>query len=478
MIADSGSPQAGATPERPRLICPRCRVGEVTYGTGVCGLCGYAVATGEVADDPVPATFEESVRRDLGQQFRLDRLLGRGGMSVVYLARELELNRFVALKVLPLHFILGPEAADRFKREAKIGASLDHPHIIPVLRIGSTQTVLWYSMRWAKGGSLRELLDRSGPLSVPDMLKIVQPVASALHYAHQRGVVHRDVKPANVLVDEAGWVSLCDFGIAKLFGAVPLTQTGATIGTPGYLPPEQCYGKTLDGRADQYSLAIVTYECLTGALPFTADSLGEIVRKHCMEPPPRASAERPDIPDQVAEALMRAMSKRPEDRFENVVEFVRALGGDVAAAEATVSFAGLPAPELSSAPTQQLERRRTHRLAAIGGALAGAALVFTIGLGMLRRSGGSAPATEAGTIETPTPATVPGYLWVSSNPWGYLFVDGQARGATPQMRLEVPPGRHRLRIARDGYQVYQQDVEIGPGDEVRITGVDLRRSER
>ena len=474
MTPDLSSSGPGSATERARLVCPRCRVGEITYGTGVCGLCGYAPATGEVADDPVPATFEETVRRELGPQFRLERLLGRGGMSVVYLARELELNRFVALKVLPLQLVLGPEAADRFKREAKIGASLDHPHIVPVLRVGSTPSFLWYSMRWARGGSLRDLLDRSGPLSLDDTLKIIQPVASALHHAHQRGVIHRDVKPANVLVDENGWVSLCDFGIAKLFGAVPLTQTGAAVGTPGYLPPEQCYGRTLDGRADQYSLAILTYECLTGVLPFTADSLGEIVRKHCMEPPPRITDAQPNTPESVADALLRAMSKRPEDRFDDVVEFVRALGGDVAAAEIPVSVPALPPPDLSSAPTQQLVRRGTKPLVLLAAGAVVLMLVLAIALPRSRHSDVPNAADAAASL---APAGV-GYLWVSSNPWGYVSVDGRVHGATPLMRLEVAPGRHRLRIAREGYESYEQDVEIGAGEEIRLTAIDLRRAAR
>lgn len=459
---------------RARIICPRCRVGEVTYGSAVCGLCGYSVATGEVADDRVPAALEENVRRELGDQYKIERLLGRGGMSLVYLARELELNRHVALKVLPLQLVMGADAADRFKREAKIAASLDHPHIVPVVRIGSKPTFLWYSMRWVKGGSLRELLDRTGPMSLEDALKVLEPVASALQYAHQRGVVHRDVKPANVMIDETGWVAICDFGIAKLFGAMPLTQTGATLGTPGYMPPEQCYGRALDGRADLYSFAIMTYECLAGTLPFTADSLGEIVRKHCMEPPPYITDFRPDISGDVAAALTRAMSKKPDDRFQNVLEFVQALGG-TATTGTSVATTAASLPHLSSAPTQRLWSVRRLPLKWIGAAAA----AFGVGALLMLRDGAPAE-TAAPAAAAPPPVAAPvvqhGYLRVNSNPWGYVYLDDRGMGTTPQLRLEIPPGRHHLRIVREGYEPYEQVIEIAPGEEVRITTIQLKRT--
>jgi hypothetical protein len=181
----------------------------------------------------------------------------------------------------------------------------------------------------------------------------------------------------------------------------------------------------------------------------------------------------------VADALVRAMSKRPEDRFESVVEFVQAMGGDLTAPATSVSLAALPVPvpELTSAPTQQLERRRRKPLMALG-LVAAAALLLALGLTLPNRPAATPPSAGSGPPETPATAVNPGYLWVSSSPWGYLFVDGQAKGATPQMGLEVPPGRHRLTISRDGYRTYEQDIEIGPGQELRVTGVQLRRSEQ
>jgi serine/threonine-protein kinase len=248
-------------------------------------------------------------------------------MSLVYLAHEVELNRYVALKVLPLQLALATDAAERFKREARIAASLDHPHIVPIHQIGSRETFLWFTMKFVRGRSLVEHIGKGGPLELVHCLGIVEQIAGALHYAHERGVVHRDVKPANVMIDEDGWALVCDFGVAKAFGAVPLTQTGGTMGTPSHMSPEQLYGQPLTGRSDQYSLAIMTYECLAGVPPFTGNSLGEVLRQHCLEPPPRLTDVRPDIPTHVADALVRAMSKKPEERFDDVLDFVVALGG-------------------------------------------------------------------------------------------------------------------------------------------------------
>jgi serine/threonine-protein kinase len=460
------------TPPAARVICARCRVGEITYASGVCPLCGYSPATGEVVEDPLPAALEDAVRRELGQQLRIERLLGRGGMSMVYLARELELNRLVAVKVLPIQLSMGPDAVERFKREAKIGASLDHPHIVPVHRIGATSTFVWYTMKWVKGGSLRDLLDKGGPMNLPDCLRVLEPVAAALHYAHRRGIVHRDIKPANVLIDDNGWVGICDFGIAKAFGATPLTHTGAAIGTPGYMAPEQCYGKALDGRADQYSLAILAYECLAGTVPFTGDSLGEIVRKHCLEPPPRITAARADIPATVADALDRSLNKHPEDRFETVLDLVRGLGGDPTRGGTLVVTAEHPAgaaPVPNQGPTS-----RWSPPSLIWAALVLLVLVAGGAALWLRGPGGTVANAPASTPAAPARPVNPGRLSVNSTPWGMVFVDDVRVGPTPVLEFELPPGQHRLRVERPGFTPYEQILEIASGDRVRLSDIVLK----
>ncbi len=269
--------------------------------------------TNAAPENAIPEELEDALRRELSSQYQITDLLGRGGMSLVYLAQEMDLNRQVAIKVLPLQFLQGPASAERFEREAKIAASLDHRHIVPIFRVGATSTFLWYTMKRIRGRSFEQVIMERGALPLPEVLGVVEQVGSALQYAHRHGVVHRDVKPANVMIEDSGWALVCDFGVARAFGSVSLTQTGASLGTPRYMSPEQFEGQPVDGRCDQYSLAILVWEALTGGVPFTGDSLGELIRKHLLEPPPRLSEVKPEIPEPVSAAVYRAMSRSPWD---------------------------------------------------------------------------------------------------------------------------------------------------------------------
>ena len=367
------------------MDCPRCTLGKIADTDDLCHQCGFTLARGKAMSRVVSAEMERSIRRAFRPQFRIEGLLGRGGMSLVYLAHEVELNRFVAMKVLPLQLALDGNAAERFKREAKIAASLDHAHIVPIHQIGSRSTFLWFTMKFVRGRSLVELLGEGGPLGVVECLGIVEQVAAALQYAHDRGVVHRDVKPANVMVDESGWVLVCDFGIAKAFGSVPLTQTGGALGTPSYMSPEQFYGRRLDDKSDQYSLAILAYEMLAGEPPFTGSSFGEILRKQCTEPAPRLTDVRPEIASEVSSAVDRALSKKPSERFENVVEFVAAMGGRRPGLT-TLENVKLPAERSGRVPTQRLERRARGPLGHLPVIAAGVVLLIAVAVAMPSRS--------------------------------------------------------------------------------------------
>src|SRR5438445_7839247 len=211
------------------MICSRCHARNIPGDAVVCPNCGGTLVSDEAPQPPMPEELERALKRDLGGQFQINELLGRGGMSLVYLAYEIQLNRPVALKVLPLQLAYGPDAVERFEREAKIAASLDHPHIVPIYRVGATGTFLWYSMKLVKGRSLSEIINQQGALPLEQVIAIVEQVGSALQYAHRHGVVHRDIKPANVMVEESGWVLVCDFGVARAFGSVALTQTANSI---------------------------------------------------------------------------------------------------------------------------------------------------------------------------------------------------------------------------------------------------------
>jgi serine/threonine protein kinase len=409
-------------------------------------------------------------------------------MSFVFLAQERELNRQVAIKVLPLQLMSGGDFAERFEREGKISASLDHPNIVPIFRVGASSTFLWYTMKRIRGRSLEQIITERGGLPLPEVLNVVQQVGSALHYAHRQGVVHRDVKPANVMIEDSGWALVCDFGIARAFGSVSLTQTGASIGTPRYMAPEQVEGRPVDGRSDQYSLAILTWEALTGTLPFDGESVGELIRKHLLEPVPRLAAVRPDLPRHVSDAVYRAMSKKPAERFADVATFVRALGGE---ARMSGDFANittpLATPKLSEARTVRfnpLRRRRAMVVSvALGVLLAGAGVWLA-----LRPNAAANGATHAApdSARPAPPAAVPPHqprsstaaarfrLSISTQPTGTLYLDGQQLRSTPVIGLDVVAGRHRIQVKRDGYAPFDTVLTAQPGQDLRLTRRVLR----
>jgi serine/threonine protein kinase/tetratricopeptide (TPR) repeat protein len=282
-----------------------------------------------------------SITEALASHYRVDRELGAGGMATVYLAHDLKHHRNVAIKVLrpELGQLLG---ADRFLREIEVVARLHHPHILPLYDSGDAGGSLYYVMPLVEGESLRSKIDREGQLPIDEALRYAREVADALSYAHAHGVVHRDIKPDNIMI-ESGHAIVADFGIAKAVAsasdATALTGTGMSIGTPAYMSPEQASGdRDIDGRSDLYSLACVLYEMLAGQPPFTGKSVEVMVRQHIMTPPPPISQFRPAVPASVADSLARALAKSPADRFNPVGQFAEALSrpGTVEAPTAVV----------------------------------------------------------------------------------------------------------------------------------------------
>lgn len=255
--------------------------------------------------------------------FRVVALLGSGGMASVYKVYDESLERHVALKVVHGAFLGDPTFAERFRREAKVVARLEHPHVVPVHAFGVEGGVPWMAMRLITGGAVSTRLAR-GPLPTRDAVRIVGDVAAALDYAHSRGVVHRDVKPQNMLLDEEERVYLADFGIARLLEtSTHLTATGMIQGTPAYMAPEQATGQAVDSRADVYALGIVAYEALTGKVPFSGPTPVSILLKHVSEPVPRPPSSA--LPAAVANVLETCLAKKPEERFATATDFVAAL---------------------------------------------------------------------------------------------------------------------------------------------------------
>jgi serine/threonine protein kinase len=269
----------------------------------------------------------DRVARALHGRYRFEQELGRGGMATVYLATDLRLGREVAIKVLPprIHDSLGP---DRFQREVQLAAQLSHPHIVPLFEAGEADGILFYAMGYVAGESLATRLAREGPLPLEDALRITAEVGDALGYAHERDIVHRDVKPANVLLTR-GHALVADFGIAKHLATASdgsLTATGIAIGTAEYMSPEQAAGDTrVDARTDVYGLAAVLYEMLTGEPPFTGRSVQAIIARVLAEVPRPVRTIRRGVPAHIEKALLTALAKSPADRPPTVRAFVDAL---------------------------------------------------------------------------------------------------------------------------------------------------------
>jgi serine/threonine-protein kinase len=243
--------------------------------------------------------------------------LGRGGMATVYLAHDISLDRKVAIKVMS-PALMDEGLAERFRREARTAASLNHPHVIPIYAVRERAPLLYFVMKFIPGQSLDPIMKSQGQLPIMMARVILSQAAGALGYAHRRGVIHRDVKPANIMLDEEGWVVMTDFGIAKVSTATGLTMTGVTVGTPAYMSPEQCLGKEVTGASDQYSLGVVAYEMLTGRKPFTAGTAMAMMYAHFNEDPKPIRELRPDIPADLEAAVMRMLSKDPDQRWPRI----------------------------------------------------------------------------------------------------------------------------------------------------------------
>ncbi|MDW8300403.1 MAG: protein kinase, partial [Anaerolineae bacterium] len=263
--------------------------------------------------------------RRLGK-FEILSPLGKGGMATVYRARQIDLEREVAVKVMKASLADSEDFLARFRREANLIALLDHPHIVTIYEYGQEGDIVYIAMRLLPGGSLAERLRQHGALSTSETRRIVNQIASALTLAHSRGVIHRDLKPQNVLFDSSGNAVLTDFGIAKVDNSSTLvTGTGIAMGTPSYMAPEQWRGEPVDLRVDIYALGLMIFEMLSGRLPFIGDTPASLMFKHLTEPPPRITQLRHDIPPQVEAVIFRALAKNRDDRYGSAQELAEDL---------------------------------------------------------------------------------------------------------------------------------------------------------
>ena len=318
------------------------------------------------------STLRQRLQQALGEEFTVGALLGEGGFAAVFRVRERRQHRDVAVKVVDLGLTPSPSLAVRFVREARTVARLEHPHIVPIYKVGGYQNeVLYIVMRCVDGASLRQLLEKKKRLSVRKAATIARQVADALGYAHHYGVVHRDVKPDNILLDRGGHVLVTDFGIAKAAqeaSVSQLTTEGMVVGTPQYMSPEQATGDKLDARSDIYSLGILLYQMLAGEPPFDGESAQSILMKQATADPPPIHDHRGDVPAPLTAALERMLAKDPAERYQTAEEASRAL------VEAVPAAAGETVPVRASLAAVVIRSLVGLALLA-GGALVGVTLL-------------------------------------------------------------------------------------------------------
>lgn len=481
--------------------CTRCHTPLPVDGR-FCSNCGTPSGELEHACASEPTDdLRERLARTLVGRYEITKLLGRGGMAVVFLAQDLILERQVAIKVLPPEMSHDAKLIPRFQQEAKTAAKLDHPNIIPIYRVESEAGLNYFVMKYVGGGSLEQLVEQ-GPLAIDLARRVLREAAMALGHAHKRGIVHRDVKPANIMLEADGRVVLTDFGISKaLEGGSALTGTGNIIGTPHYMAPEQAKGVEVDGRADQYALAVVGYQIITGKQPFDGSS-HSILYKHVFEQPPRIFETRPDAPADLCAALDRALSKEPERRFATMEDFATAVSGE-RTGQRTVVISPVKPPSRGARPVSGRSPRRKvlwgglvtlGLCAAIGGA----------GWAALHPHQAAAPApapvhvspvtpppAEATTSPPPAPTTAPpappvveperpspaakpkpakkeyALLTVASEPWGTLYLGNKEIGPTPIADYPLPVGTHRLRIEQEGYRPKIETIVVSGPNPIR-----------
>ena len=339
----------------------------------------------------------------VADRYELEELVGTGGMSSVFKARDSLLERPVALKILHEHYVTDADYVERFRREARAVAQLAHPNIVTVIDRGEEGGRQFIVFEYVDGENLKQVVTRAGALPVREAVDLALQIARALGYAHHRGIVHRDVKPQNVILNEEGRAKVTDFGIARSLDVDGVTQTGTVLGTSDYIAPEQAQGQPVDEKTDVYSLGVVLYELLTGELPFRGEGFVAVAMQHVNEPPPSVLDRRGDVPPRLALAIERAMAKRPEDRQASMDELV----ADLEASMRDVDGYGDESERTLVVPAAARRGRRARRrrrppifliLLALG-VLAAAAAVFLFVDGTYNKDGN-------GVASPPAPADV------------------------------------------------------------------------
>lgn len=500
------------------MKCFKCGA-EVPPPARFCGHCGTLVGDPHDATLLVPPESGDDLlqrlRMVLAGEYEVEHELARGGMAVVFKATEIGLRRIVALKVLPPELGLTARAAERFKREARMVAEIDHPNIIPVYRVGQIGGILFFVMKFVEGKSLDAILQEQGALPVPVTLYVLRAAARALAYAHACGIVHRDVKGSNILVDSDGRVMVSDFGVALRSSDVTLTADGTVIGTPPFMSPEQCAGRRAGPQSDQYSLGVVAFQMLAGSVPFHADTLAGVMHHHFFTPVPDLALARDDLPAPLLDVVQRALNKDPERRFKTTRDMLAAIEAtafserDRQKSERTLQhlvrgravkkIATRSLPPLADMPTLAMEgvpampgprpRRRLPSTAQLAGLTAGGLLALGAVWVLDRPSAMPAPAVGAPSdsvarspVSAPPPRPVvrraappTGRLrLLTTPPDAEIMIDGRRVGIGSVFDLEISPGPRHIEVRARGYETFDTTVVVAPGGTLSLGRVMLR----
>jgi len=499
--------------------CPRCAA-RVPVGLRFCGFCGAAIADATSATIALIAQNEDpllaQVRVVLGGEYEIERECGRGGMAAVFKALDMSLRRPVALKVMLPGASTGGVVADRLRREARRAAALDHPNIVPIYQVGESGGIHYIVMKFIEGRSLDAIVDDQGALPIAVVVAVLRAMASALAYAHERGTVHRDIKSSNILIDQEGRVYVSDFGLARAAEDSKVTPSGAVMGTPQFMSPEQCAGAAVGPQGDQYSLGIVGFQMLAGEAPFEASSVLAVVQHQYFTPPPDLRSVRPDVPDALLAVITRLVAKDPAHRFTNTSDLVTALealpfyteeqrvakdilrrlarGYHVPIVE-TGQLPPLPDARDSSV-TAGVAARPSLRRPRVPVALGLGAVVLISGAWFAvqaTRSGkpapvastaapplvASAPAPTRPRLVTNSSRTVPsgppGRVRVRTDPAdAVIYIDDRQVGVGTVFDVEVPSGTRRLRIKASGSATFDTTLHVVAGNTTRLGLITLR----
>ena len=503
------------------MKCFRCTA-VVPDGQRFCGNCGVQVSDPHTDTMVVPeedgGTLLRTVRHVFAGEYDVQEELGRGGMAVVFKATEVALRRPVALKVLPPDSGLTPKAMERFKREAQLVAELDHHNITPVYRAGQVGGILHIAMKFVEGRTLDRIVQDQGALPVPVVLAVLRAATRALTYAHERDIVHRDVKSGNILIDRDGRVLVSDFGVALRASDVTLTAAGTVIGTPAYMSPEQCAGRRATPQSDQYSLGVVAFQMLVGGLPFQAENLAGLMQHHFFTPVPDLTKVRPDLPSVLVELVNRTLAKDAAHRFATTREMLTALGAvpftetertasegmlrDLARGTVIDRVQTAEMPALPDVPTMLVEPARWGRRRSLGRTLAAAAAITVVGIGALWLSAGGNAGVSRGTPDSaaaesikvaapvaaapssvaagrPAQASPPsGRLrLITTPPDAEILVDGRRAGVGSLFDWPVTPGERRIQVRASGYASFDTVVVVRAGATSNLRTVTLEPPE-